>query len=124
MKSEVIRWWKQAQRDLKAAKNSFRSGDYYVASLLCQQSVEKGFKSLLINKDKDIPKVHDLVFLSKKLNAEENIVEESDKLSKIYVETKYPDVSERLPYEKFTKEKAKEHIKIAGELLKWIKARI
>lgn len=124
MKNAVRRWWKQAQRDFKAAKNSFRSGDYYVASLLCQQSVEKGFKSLLISKDKDIPKVHDLVFLSKKLDAEETIIEKSDKLSKIYIETRYPDVSEILPYEKFTKEKAKVHIEITKGLLKWIKERI
>jgi len=34
-------WLKQAECDLKSAKNSFNSKDYYVSALLSQQAVEK-----------------------------------------------------------------------------------
>ena len=45
MRNEAKNWWKQARRDLKAAKNSFNSADYYVTSFLCHQSVEKALKA-------------------------------------------------------------------------------
>jgi len=60
---EVEKWWKQAKRDLKSAKNSFKSKDYYVSSLLAQQTVEKALKALYIKKFNELIKTHDLVFL-------------------------------------------------------------
>lgn len=44
MKISIEVWWKQAERDLKSAKNSLNSKDYYVSELLSQQAVEKEIK--------------------------------------------------------------------------------
>ena len=45
-----IVWFQQAERDVLSAKNSFKSSDYYVAALLCQQAVEKALKFLFFQK--------------------------------------------------------------------------
>jgi len=124
MKPEVEKWWKQAERDLKSAKNSFKSKDYYVSSLLAQQSVEKALKALYIKKFNELIKTHDLVFLANKIKLAEELIELCDKLSKVYIETRYPDASGRLPSETFSKEDSLNHINIAEEIIKWIKKEI
>lgn len=45
MNASIEVWWKQAKRDLKSAKNSLNSKDYYVSALLSQQAVEKALKA-------------------------------------------------------------------------------
>ena len=44
-------WWKQAERDLKSAKNSFNSKDYYVSAPLSQQAAKKALKLVVSNDD-------------------------------------------------------------------------
>ncbi len=124
MKEEVKRWWKLAERDFKSAKNNFNSGDYYVASLLCQQSVEKGLKALYLKKFKEIKKIHNLVILAKDLKLPKNLVDMCDKLNPVYIETRYPDVGGELPYKKYTRDKSQDDINVAEKILKWLKKKI
>ena len=42
MREEIDNWWKQAEKDLSAAKNSPNSGDYEWASFQSNQAAEKG----------------------------------------------------------------------------------
>jgi len=121
---EVEKWWKQAKRDLKSAKNSFKSKDYYVSSLLAQQTVEKALKALYIKKFNELIKTHDLVFLANKLKLSERFIELCDKLDKVYVMTRYPDASGKLPFQTFSKEDSLNDIKIAEEIVRWIKKEI
>ncbi len=44
---ESVRWFKQAEKDLKASKNSLKSGDYEWVCFQAQQAVEKALKSIL-----------------------------------------------------------------------------
>ena len=44
---ESMRWFKQAEKDLKASKNSLKSGDYGWACFQAQQAAEKALKSIL-----------------------------------------------------------------------------
>ena len=103
MKLEMEKWWKQAEIDLKSAKNSFKSKDYYVSSFLTQQSVEKVLKALYIKKFYELIKTHDLVFLATKLKLPERLVELCDRLSKVYVLSRYPDASEKYLLKLFLK---------------------
>ena len=48
MKTEVSNWWEQAKKDLSAAKNSVKSGDYEWASFQSNQAAEKALKALHI----------------------------------------------------------------------------
>jgi HEPN domain-containing protein len=47
---ESLRWFKQAEKDLKAAKNSLQSADYEWACFQAQQAAEKALKSILYAK--------------------------------------------------------------------------
>ena len=44
---ESMRWFKQAEKDLKASKNSLKLGDYEWACFQAQQAAEKALKSIL-----------------------------------------------------------------------------
>ena len=121
MKKEEKNWLMQAERDMKSAKNSFKSKDYYLASFLCHQVVEKALKSLYIKKMGKIYRTHDLVFLSKTLSLPEEMIELCQRLNPAYIEARYPDAGDELPAFSYTKEDAESDIKDAEKVLEWIK---
>lgn len=120
MKEEVKKWIEKAKRDLRTAKNSMKSRDYYAASFWCQQSAEKALKALLLKKTGKIIKIHDLIELGKKVEIEEKFFESLDKLTHTYVQSRYPDV----PLEKYTIGETKDDIKTAEEIIKWVRKNI
>ena len=124
MDEEVSRWLDQAEHDLKSSRNNLMNGDYYVASLLCQQAVEKGLKALYLKKFKKVKKIHNLVILAKDLGLPTNLVDKCDKLNPIYIDTRYPDASGDVPYKRYNKEKSEHDVKLSEDILKWIKKNI
>ncbi|MBI2582551.1 HEPN domain-containing protein [Candidatus Woesearchaeota archaeon] len=124
MRKETKNWWEQAKEDLKAAKINYDNKVYYVASFLSQQAAEKALKALLLELEQKIPKVHDLVFLAKKSQAPQGLIDQCDELTWVYIETRYPDFSGENPHHQFTKDTAKEHLSIAEEILAWVEKKI
>ena len=115
MEEEVKNWIKQAKEDYKSAKFNLEGKQYKVAIFLCQQSVEKAFKALLLKKKGEIRKIHDLVILGKEVNASENMINKLKELTLAYVYSRYPDVKQ----ENNLKEKAFVFLKTAEDVLKW-----
>lgn len=125
MKEEIKRWKTQANADIRSARNCFRSKDYYLSAFMCQQAVEKFLKALYLKKYGELRKIHDLAYFARKLNLSEDLVAKCEELTKAYVETRYPDLgSGDIPAKKFSKEDAKNFLKIASEVLKCIKKMI
>lgn len=120
MKEEVKRWWQQSEADFKTANNSFKSSDYYASAFWCQQAVEKALKSLLLEKNKELIKIHDLVILGRKCGLPKDLLKECDKLTHVYTETRYADIGGRLPLKEFDEAKTKEFLKMAENILKWV----
>lgn len=120
MKEEVQRWWKQAQSDLRAAQDSVSSKSFDWACFQAQQAAEKGLKSLFLKKFEELRKVHDIVFLAEKLGAPPHITLLCSKLNKVYTETRYPDVGEKIPAEKFSQKDAEDFVTIAKNILLWL----
>lgn len=117
----VVRtWWKQAQADLKSARHSLQAGDFYVASFLAQQAVEKGLKALLIRQGKGLVKIHNLVLLAQEGALPTELIKKCDALNVVYIETRYP-IREVTPSETFTRPMARTDIKIAREVLRWVR---
>ena len=56
---EVKRWLKMSRDDFDSAQVNFDNKKYYVCVFLCQQSVEKGLKAIVIRKTGELFKVHD-----------------------------------------------------------------
>jgi len=114
---EFKKWVEQAERDLNTAEYLFEGKRYKEASFFSQQSAEKLLKALLIKKDKKIIRIHDLVKLGKLLNLDSNLIKDCEILSKVYIDSRYPDLGEK----EYTKEETTNDIKIAKKILKWTK---
>ncbi len=124
MKEEIQRWWKQAGRDLKAAKNSARTGSYDWACFQAQQAVEKALKALHLKEFHELRRIHDIVFLARKVRIPADMLDACIRLNQVYVETRYPDASGRIPAEKFRRADAISCIGIAEGILRWLKKKL
>lgn len=122
MRKETQSWLEQAKEDIKAAEfNVYKFP--YVCSLFSQQAAEKALKAHIINEETTIPKVHDLVFLARRAGAE-NLLDKCEKLSRVYIETRYPNQPGSVPSKKFTVIVSKEHLAIAKEIILWVEKNI
>jgi len=117
MREEIKKWWKLAEEDYDTAKYNFKGGKYKVSVFLCQQSIEKSFKAVLLKKTGEIRRIHDLVALGRDINAPENIINSVKEVTLAYIYTRYPDVRE----ESNIKEKASKFLIIVREVLQWTK---
>ena len=120
MKEEVKRWIEKSEDDLRKAKDNFNLKNYDLSSFLCQQSIEKMLKALLIEKTGKFPKIHDLLKLGELSNIDKILLEKCESLNSVYIETRYPDISN----EEYTSEESKEDIKTAESIIKWAKKNI
>ena len=115
---EFEKWFRHAEADLKTARNSLKSKDYYASIFWCQQSVEKGLKALMISRGKGLIRVHDLVKLGKEVDLPERFFDISARLSVMYSDVRYPI------FRDFERKEVDSFIKFAEEVLEWIKERI
>ncbi len=120
MRKETKNWWEQAKADIKSAEHCLISKDYYLAAFMCQQAVEKGLKALYLEKYNELRRIHDLVLLAQNVLAPDNVIDLCIRLNRIYVETRYPDASGKIPAEKFSHVEAKNILKISHEVLQWL----
>ena len=114
---EYEKWIEQAERDLSNAEYLFEGKRYKETSFFCQQCAKKALKALLLKRNKKLVKIHDLVRLGKLLDLENNLIKDCEKLSIVYIDSRYPDVGEK----SYTKDEALDDLKIAKRILKWVK---
>ncbi|MBD3203283.1 HEPN domain-containing protein [Candidatus Woesearchaeota archaeon] len=125
MREEIKNWWEQAKHDLKAAKKNLEIKEYYLVAFLSQQAVEKGLKALIMLKSKErIIPIHSLVKLGKKVNIDKKLLTDLRILSPEYIITRYPDVVESVPHENYDQSIAKDRIKRAERIFKWLNTQI
>jgi HEPN domain-containing protein len=125
MRRDVEEWWKQAKRDLITARNCKNSGDFYVCSFFCQQSVEKGLKAFfLLKKRITSGKTHSLIFLALEKDTPAKFYTFLRRLAPEFVTTRYPDAAYGAPYEIYDKEIAAENLEKSREVILWIKSQI
>lgn len=115
MREEAKNWIDSSKRDFSTAKYLFDGKRYEESTFFCQQSVEKGLKVLLLKRTDNIIKIHDLVLLSKKLDAPDEIIFSCSKITPAYIDSRYPDLSKT-----YDKKDAEEIINLTSEILKWI----
>ncbi len=121
MSPEIDNWWSLALDDLDTAQKNVGIGKYHVAALFAQQAAEKALKALYIKRFNELRKTHDLVFLAGKLGIPNSYLTICKQLDPVYLQTRYPDISGRLPQSMFNKADAEELVKISGEILQWVK---
>ena len=119
MKEEIREWLKKAESDLDAAKYNFKGNKIDVAAFYCQQATEKALKALYIKKFESLLKVHDLVLLSKKVDAPEEITGMCKVLTSYYIETRYPGL-----FQKFTTKEVAEALASSEKVIEWVKKKL
>lgn len=124
MREEIENWWKQADKDLKAAKRSLNSGDYEWACFQANQSAEKALKALFLKVKKAIAPTHNLLSLGKSLNLPEELMDSLKELNPEYTVARYPNAANAAPFETYTEKKAQDKINHAEKILKWIEKQL
>lgn len=124
MREEVRNWFRQAEADLRSAKNSKKSQDYYMSVFASQQAAEKALKALCIFKLKEFPKGHSIIYLAQKLKTPKEMLSGIRDLNPEYLSTRYPDMAAGVPAELYDEQIANRHLKTAERVVKWVKKRI
>lgn len=121
MRKEVKNWLEQAKDDLEKAKILFDNMKYDGTVFFCQQGIEKSLKALLIKKKQKVPRIHDLVALSRIANCPNEITDKCRSINPYYTETRYQDFLHVIPAKAFNKNEVSEIIQLAEEVIQWIK---
>lgn len=127
MRKEAERWLKEAEADLKAAKDSLRDKNYNWSCFQSQQSAEKALKAYLYNYGYRALLTHSirilLSFCIKKDKRFEKLIEFARSLDMYYISTRYPNGidPELVPSEYFDKEDAEKCLNCATLILKTVK---
>jgi HEPN domain-containing protein len=124
MREEVKNWFRQAEADLRSAKNSKGCGDYYMSVFASQQAAEKALKSLCLFKLKEFPKGHSIIYLAQKLKVPKNMLSGIRDLNPEYLSTRYPDMAAGIPAELYDDQIAARHFETAEEVVEWVRGQI
>jgi HEPN domain-containing protein len=115
-------WAEQARYDLDTAKAMLAAGRYLYVLFCCQQAVEKAIKAVIALRTSEMPpRLHNLMALAERagLTVDEARAEPLRRLTRYYIETRYPDVIGRLSAG-LDRRLAEEALQSAEELLKWL----
>jgi len=83
---------------------------YDVAAFLAHQSIEKLLKAILAFQGKKIPKIHYLDELIKNFDVSEEVSNDINEIVNDYTVSRYPDVSDKVPYEAYNEEISKNRV--------------
>lgn len=116
--SESVRWWRQAEADLKTAEALFEDDAFSACAFHAQQAAEKALKALLYLRGLR-PFGHSLVALLARAAEEgypesaESISDAASRLDKHYISARYPDAfQDQIPADYYT-------VELAEEALAW-----
>lgn len=123
MPKRVDDWMRQADRDLRHAKNALEDGDYEWSCFASQQAAEKGLKAVYEERNQDV-RGHSILGLLKGLSPSYDVPERfysyGRVLSRYYIEARYPNgFPEGAPLDYFDEEMAKEAIHASETILGW-----
>ncbi|MFH1521605.1 MAG: HEPN domain-containing protein, partial [archaeon] len=85
---EFKKWFRQAEADFTKIKILIDSNNLDGAAFYSQQSVEKALKALIIKTKKQLPRIHDLLSLSKMADCPEEIIDKCKIINPYYIETR------------------------------------
>lgn len=117
MEENSVEWIKMAEDNLTTAKILYENERFRDAAYYSQQVAEKALKAVQVSKFHKFDKIHDLLELSERIKAPKEVAECAKKLTRYYIDTRYP-----LPEERNIDEKDAEYaINLCEEVLKWAK---
>lgn len=124
MREEAAQWLKQAEHDLKTSRLLLENQVYDYAAFTAFACAEKAFKAAFLELKKDVPpKTHELMALAKAVGADE-LLETVRELNPHFVQSRYPDAANAVPFEAYSKTIAERCIRIAEQVLAWTQKKL
>ncbi len=119
---EQVGWWsRQAAHDLVIARSNRENGFHDACALMCQQASEKYLKALTIKVTAAAPpKTHQCERLAALLSAPEAVLDAARLVESDYMESRYPDAAEGVPFELFTDADSADHLEAAEVIERWV----
>ena len=122
-RAAAAKWLKQALHDLDMAGRNVGIGGYDTAAFLAHQSVEKLLKALFAAQGRPAPRMHFIDELAEQLDLPAAVRVHIDGLTADYMLSRYPDVSDRVPYEQYDEALANEKVRAARSVFVLLKER-
>jgi HEPN domain-containing protein len=119
----AVKWLAQAMHDLEMAEKNVGIGGYDIAAFLAHQAVEKPLKALLAARGRAVPKMHFVDELAEQLGLPPEVRTHIDGLTADYMLSRYPDVTDRVPYEQYDRALAGEKVRAAQSVFRMLKER-
>ncbi|MBI4652739.1 HEPN domain-containing protein [Candidatus Kuenenbacteria bacterium] len=128
MNKEILKKWILfAEADLDAAQRLFKSPHpsqwtYLLILWHCHQTIEKALKMIMIKKEKEIFKIHDLLRLIElsEIKFSKEDFKFIKKLNKYYLKSRYPDLIYK-PLSNPDKKITKNYLEKTIDLFLWLK---
>ena len=125
MREEVVLWIRQAEADLRKARNDLITRDWDSAAFWSQQAAEKALKALLIHFGK-VARSHNLLELARILMEEvgvdtSSILDDLRELTIHYTISRYPNAANALPIELYDEKMARDLVSRAERVVLWVK---
>lgn len=119
---EQVAWWtRQADHDMATARLNRGGGAHDACALMCQQAAEKYLKALTIKTTATTPpRTHQCERLAQMLAAPPHILDAARLLESDYMESRYPDAAQGVPFEMFTDADSADHLSAAEVIEQWV----
>ena len=127
MRREVKLWLKSAEDDIYDAELFLKNSRFFRTAFFSQQGVEKALKAMFfVVKRQEPPKLHTVTELYWELKESgfslpERLEKELFVLNKYYTVSRYPDAANGLPSESIDEEEARRALRIAKEVIEYVK---
>lgn len=123
----VDQWLERVKYDLGVARAMLRMRKYLYVAFMCQQTVEKGIKTVLASKNMEIPLTHNLRKLAAIAGIENeldpNWIDFLEQLTPFAIKARYGSYKKRLS-EICDRKTAKKLVGSTEEFIKWLRKKI
>lgn len=123
----VQKWLDRVSYDLDTAKAMLQTGRLIYAVFMCQQSLEKAIKALLVFQGKEVIPIHNLRRLAEKASITQELDDSTliklDFLSNYYINARYKEDLQQLS-KGISDKVAGDFVDFAEGLIKWLREKM
>ena len=126
---EALRWFFQAEEELKDAKDLSKAGRFYLSLYLCQQSAEKALKAFIYNSVSEPIFTHSvsvLIRLASEIDSDFAELTPARRLDDYYIPTRYPNgLPGGIPAQYYTdRDEAERALALSSKVVEMVKGKL
>lgn len=120
MRQEIRDGWQHSQEDFTTARVLRDNGRYYASVFFCQQTAEKALQALYMETHAQSPATHNLIMLTRDLQAPPEVCTAARELNPDYLTTRYVDAANGVSADMYDEAAAERHLQYAEEMVQWV----